>query len=179
MPPPAQPQDPQAECKRLVSDYVGAAQANDGPRAMAGYNALKSAGGCGVLDKVDHGPPASVPPGDGKLMARGARPLTQDVLDACKDGCADQIDQLKRDSGPGAQAAMFMNAVQVGLELGAAMANGMAAIAPRGGGGGGGGGGGARAPAGGSTDYSSIGNPKVKSTYGEGSPGMKCGPRGC
>ena len=56
---PPQPQPPpmSAQCQQLVSNYVGAAQANDGARALAGYNALKSAGGCNVLDKVDSGPP--------------------------------------------------------------------------------------------------------------------------
>jgi hypothetical protein len=39
-------------CQILVWTYVAAAQANDGPRAVAGYNALKQAGACSVLSQV-------------------------------------------------------------------------------------------------------------------------------
>src|SRR6185503_9025188 len=44
------PQQPamSAQCQQLVSNYVTAARANDGPGALAAYSALKRAGGCGV-----------------------------------------------------------------------------------------------------------------------------------
>jgi hypothetical protein len=160
--PPAQPQ-PQpmsAKCQQLVSNYVAAAQANDGPRALAGYNALKSAGGCNVLDKVDRAPPPAQPSGgDSRFIARGARPNTAAAIGACDrsaDGCAEAMRQLEQAASPAAQAAMIMNAVQVGLELGAAMASGLAATMPQGGGGGG-------------TNYNSIGNRPAARTYGQGS----------
>jgi hypothetical protein len=160
-PPPQQPPQPpqmSARCQQLVSNYVSAAQANDGPRALAGYNALKSAGGCNVLDKVDRAPPP-VAGGDSRFISRGARPNIEGTIGACDratDGCAEAMRQLEQAASPAAQAAMIMNAVQVGLELGAAMASGLAAMQPRGGGGGG-------------TNYNSIGNRPAARTYGQGS----------
>ncbi len=174
------PQPMSADCAQAVSNYVGAAQANDGPRAMAGYNALKAKGGCGVLGLVDRAPAPAASGGDDRLLSRGARPHTADAIGTCDqatDGCAEAMRQLERASSPAAQAAMIGNAIQVGLELGAAMANGLAATLPQGGGRVGSGG--SAGSVGGGTDYRSIGNAKVRSTYGEGSPGIKCGPRGC
>jgi hypothetical protein len=162
-PPPRPAPAPQmsAQCQKLVSTYVAAAQANDGPRALAGYNALKGAGGCGVLDKVDRAPPpAATAGGDSRFISRGERPNIAGTIGACDrstDGCAQAMRQLEQAASPAAQAAMIMNAVQVGLELGAAMASGLAATAPQGGGGSG-------------TNYNSIGNRPAARTYGQGAP---------
>lgn len=167
--PPAPPQQPQmsAQCQQLVSNYVGAAQANDGARALAGYNALKSAGGCGVLDKVDSGPPpTTAAAGDPRFPTRRATPLTDSYVQPCnanEAGCAQAMRQLEQATSPEAKSALVMHAISTGLQLGAAVANGLAAGMPQPGvavGGGGGGG----------TNMNSIGNRPVRSTYGQGAP---------
>ena len=99
-PPPAQPQPPQmsAQCQQLVSNYVGAAQANDGARALAGYDALKSAGGCDVLDKVDSRPPPTATAGDPRFPTRRATPLTDSYVQPCNADearCAQAMRQLE------------------------------------------------------------------------------------
>jgi len=162
LPPPPQPQM-SAQCQQLVSAYVAAAQANDGPRALAGYNALKSAGGCGVLAKVDRPMPQApaAPADDPRFVARGATPYSDQVVGGCDASpaeCQRRVQQLRAGVSPEAQAALFMNAVSIGLQLGATVAGGMAATVPQGGGGGGG------------TNMNSIGNRPVRHTYGQGAP---------
>jgi hypothetical protein len=163
--PPPQPQM-SAQCQQLVSNYVGAAQANDGARALAGYNALKSAGGCGVLDKVDSGPPApTAAAGDPRFPTRRATPLTDSYVQPCnanEAGCAQAMRQLEQAASPEAKSALLMHAISTGLQLGAAVANGLAAGMPQPGVAVGGGGGG--------TNMNSIGNRPVRSTYGQGAP---------
>jgi hypothetical protein len=162
------PQPPQmsAQCQQLVSNYVGAAQANDGARALAGYNALKSAGGCGVLDKVDSGPPpTAAAAGDPRFPTRRATPLTDSYVQPCnanEAGCAQAMRQLEQANSPEAKSALVMHAISTGLQLGAAVANGLAAGMPQPGVAVGGGGGG--------TNMNSIGNRPVRSTYGQGAP---------
>jgi hypothetical protein len=176
-PPQAQPQAPQqpqmsAQCQQLVSNYVSAAQANDGPRALAGYNALKNAGGCGVLAKVDRPMPQAAPAApadDPRFVARGATPLSDQVVGGCNASpaeCQRRVQQLRAGVSPEAQAAIFMNAVSIGLQLGATMANGLAATMPRGG-----------AVGGGGTNMNSIGNKPVQHTYGQGAPTQQPAPR--
>jgi hypothetical protein len=151
------------QCQQLVSNYVAAAQANDGPMALAGYNALKQAGGCGVLAKVDRAPPpqpqAAGP--DPRFATRGATPLSDATMKACDDSpevCAARVRQLKAGTSPEAVAALWANAIGIGLDLGAAMAGGLAAGVPAGGVGSGG------------SNMNSIGNKPVRSTYGQGAP---------
>ncbi|MGE5149451.1 MAG: hypothetical protein ACM3II_04950 [Rhodospirillaceae bacterium] len=156
-PPPSSQMSPQ--CQQLVSNYVSAAQANDGPRSLAGYNALKGAGGCGVLAKVDRPmpQPQAAPAEDPRFIARGATPLSDQVVGGCDASpaeCQRRVQQLRAGVSPEAQAALFMNAVSIGLQLGAAVANGMAAAMPQGGG----------------TNMNSIGNRPVQHTYGQGAP---------
>jgi len=166
--PPPPPQQPQmsAQCQQLVSTYVGAAQANDGARALAGYNALKSAGGCGVLDKVDSGPPpAAAVGGDPRFPTRRATPLTDSYVQPCnanEAGCAQAMRQLEQAASPEAKSALVMHAISTGLQLGAAVANGLAAGMPQPGVAVGGRGGG--------TNMNSIGNRPVRGTYGQGAP---------
>jgi len=149
------------QCQQLVSNYVAASKANDGPRALAGYNALKSAGGCGVLAKVDRPMPQAAPAApadDPRFVARGATPLSDQVVGGCNASpteCQQRVQQLRAGVSPEAQAAIFLNAVSIGLQLGATMANGLAATMPQGGGG---------------TNMNSIGNKPVQHTYGQGSP---------
>ena len=138
--PPPQQQAAGPDCQRLVSNYVGAAQANDGPRALAGYSALKAAGGCGVLNKVDKGAPVAQAPAApaAAFPTRGGTPNTDAYVQPCnadQAGCAQAMRQLERGTSPQAQAALVMHAISTGLELGAAIAGGMASVTPPQGGG--------------------------------------------
>lgn len=177
-PPKADPNAPQAssapppkaaasgmseKCQQLVSNYVAASQANDGPGAVAGYNALKQAGGCGVLAKVDKPmPAASAPPADDpRFAARGATSLSDQVVggcDASPDVCAARVQQLRAGVSPEAVSALWMHAINVGLELGGAMANAATIGAQR-----------APTVSGSNTNMNSIGNRPVRSTTGQGS----------
>jgi len=169
MPPPAAP-GMSAQCQALVRNYVAAAQANNGAKSVADYNALKRAGGCGVLDQVDRPPPAVAAGPDPRFVSRGATPLVDQAVTACdqsSDTCEAQIAQLKAGTSPEAAAALVSNAIGIGLQLGTMMGNAMMAGVPS-------------APAigagrtmgtGRTTDMSSIGNRPVRSTYGQGSPG--------
>lgn len=165
---PPKPQQPQmsAKCQKLISTYVAAAQANDGPAAMVGYNALKKEGGCGLLDKLDR---TAAAPAPGAFPSRRATPNIDGAIGTCDravDGCAEAMRQLEAATSPAAKAALLANAVQIGLQLGMMMAN-TAAIAAQSGGGGGGGGG---------TNYNSIGNRPAARTYGQGSPTYRPAP---
>ncbi|SEP19021.1 hypothetical protein SAMN02990966_04365 [Rhodospirillales bacterium URHD0017] len=168
--PPPQQQAPGPDCQRLVSNYVGAAQANDGQRALAGYNALKAAGGCGVLSKVDKGAPvaqAPAPPPPA-FPTRGATPNTDAYVQPCnadQAGCTQAMRQLERGTSPQAQAALVMHAISTGLELGAAMANGLSAAMPQGGGGGRG----QYNTPGNNTDMRSLAAPPIRGGVGQGS----------
>ena len=177
-PPPQQQAAPGPDCQKLVSNYVGAAQANDGQRALAGYNALKAAGGCGVLDKVGPVTAAAPAPGpDPRFQPRGARPGIDGTFGACSASpaeCQAIARQLEAERGPAAQAQMMSNAISVGLQLGGMLANGMMMAMPPNQGGGGVAAGGGR-----TTDMNSIGNRPARSTYGPGSPDVKCPPQGC
>lgn len=151
------------KCQQLVSDYVAASQANNGPKALAGYNALKQAGGCGVLARVDKPMPAAGAPSaeDPRFAARGTTSLSDQVIggcDAAPDVCAARVQQLRAGVSPEAVTALWTHAIGVGLELGGAMANAAAL--------------GARVPTAGgpNTNMNSIGNRPVRSTYGQGSP---------
>ncbi len=170
-PPPAPSAGPalSPQCQQLVSNYVAAARANDGPTALAGYNALKQAGGCGVLAKVDRAPPpqpqAAGP--DPRFATRGATPLSDATMKACDNSpevCAARVRQLKAGTSPEAVAALWANAIGIGLDLGAAMAGGLAAGMPAGTPGYAGGVGS------GGSNMNSIGNKPVRSTYGQGAP---------
>lgn len=163
--PPPKPTAPtmSPKCQQLVSDYVAASQANNGPKALAGYNALKQAGGCGVLARVDKPMPAAGAPSaeDPRFAARGTTSLSDQVIggcDAAPDVCAARVQQLRAGVSPEAVTALWTHAIGVGLELGGAMANAAAL--------------GARVPTAGgpNTNMNSIGNRPVRSTYGQGSP---------
>src|SRR5579862_7246915 len=154
------------KCRGLVQNLVTAAHANDGPGAKASYDALQQAGGCGVLDKVDHAPPATATGpsvDDPRFVSRGATPLSDQVVggcDAAPDECAERVRQLRAGVSPEAIAALYTNAINVGLELGNLMGNAMLSGMPTTG----------AALRGGGTNMNSIGNKPVRSTYGQGSP---------
>ncbi|MFI5030394.1 MAG: hypothetical protein ACHQPH_06800 [Reyranellales bacterium] len=157
-PPPPSSSQMSPQCQQLVSNYIGAAQANDGARSLASYNALKGAGGCGVLDKVDRPMPRTQAPvaEDPRFVARGATPLSDQVVGGCDASpaeCQRRIQQLRAGVSPEAQMALFNNAIGIGLQLATIMANGAALAAPHGG-----------------TNMNSIGNRPVQHTYGQGAP---------
>ena len=169
-PPPQQQAAPGLDCQRLVSNYVGAAQANDGQRALAGYNALKAAGGCGVLNKVDKGAPVAQAPAAPAVALpppRRGTPNTDAYVQPCnadQAGCAQAMRQLEQGTSPQAQSAMVMHAISTGLQLGAAIAGGMASVAPPQGGGRGQ----YNAP-GNNTDMRSLAAPPIRGGVGQGS----------
>ena len=153
------------QCQQLVSGYVAAAQAGDGPKSVAAYNALKQAGGCGVLDKV---PPLQQPApaaGDDRFMARGATPHLDASAGACDRNpaaCASAVDQLRQGTSPQAVAALYSNAISIGLQVGAIAGQGILMMQQptvQSGGSGGGG-----------SNMNSIGPGPVRGTYGQGAP---------
>jgi hypothetical protein len=169
--PPAQQQAaPGPDCQRLVSNYVGAAQANDGQRALAGYNALKAAGGCGVLNKVDKGAPVAQAPAASAVALpppRRGTPNTDAYVQPCnadQAGCTQAMRQLEQGTSPQAQSAMVMHAISTGLQLGAAIAGGMASVAPPQGGGRG-----QYNTPGNNTDMRSLAAPPIRGGVGQGS----------
>jgi len=147
-----------ARCQALVKDYIAAAQANDGQKSLAGYDALKQEGGCGVLDKV--GPLEAAPAGqDPRFVSRGATPMLDQVVAPCDQSpaeCAARVAQLKAGTSPQAEAAMINNAISIGLQVGALMGGAVMM--------------GVHAPAGGGTNYRSLAPRPVRGTYGQGSP---------
>jgi hypothetical protein len=170
-PPPSQQAQMSPQCMQLVQNYVQAAQANDGSRALAGYNSLKAAGGCGVLEKVDRPMPQEAAPaqGDARFVRRGETPLSDSTVGACDLSpaeCAARVQQLRQNISPQAQAAVISNAIGIGLQLGTMMGNAMALGVQAGNVGGSVGGG----AGGGGTNMNSIGPGPVRSTYGQGGP---------
>lgn len=130
------------QCRKLVGDLVQASQANDGQNAVVAYAALKKAGGCGILDKIEAArrPPAGSDP---RFIRRGDTPMLDQTVVVCDQNperCAEYVDQLRRGTSPEAVAAMYANAIGVGLQIGMTIGAGVLAAIPPGGGGGGGGG---------------------------------------
>ena len=117
-----QPVDPEAEkalaamspeCRATLQRYIAAAEANDGPGATAQYAAMKQAGGCGVLPKPDP-----------RFISRGNTPMLDQTFGACDQQpelCAQIADQLKAGTSPEAIAALYSNAIGIGLQLGSMM----------------------------------------------------------
>jgi hypothetical protein len=170
-PPPPQQAQMSPQCMQLVQNYVQAAQANDGSRALAGYNSLKAAGGCGVLDKVDRPMPQEAPSsqGDARFVDRGNTPLSDSTVGACDLSpaeCAARVQQLGQSISAQAKAAVMSNAIGIGLQLGTMMGSAMTLGVQAGSVGGSVGGG----TGGGGTNMNSIGPGPVRSTYGQGAP---------
>jgi hypothetical protein len=133
-----QPVDPEAEkalakmspeCRETLQRYISAAEANDGPGATAQYAAMKQQGGCGVLPKPDP-----------RFISRSSTPGLDQTFGACDkqpELCAQIADQLKAGTSPEAIAALYSNAIGIGLELGSMMGgailNAQAARMPTGG----------------------------------------------
>jgi hypothetical protein len=122
-------------CQQLVTSYVAAARAKDGPRALAGYQALKAAGGCGVLQKVDRPQPRVRAPSasDSRFISRGATPNTDQVVGSCDASpaeCAARVRQLQAGTSPEAKAALYSHAFSVGWQLGTMIGTGVLMAVP-------------------------------------------------
>jgi hypothetical protein len=142
----------------LLRSYVSAAQAGNGPASAAAYDALKQAGGCGVLGSAPLQPAAAA--SDPRFVPRGDRPMLDRSAAACAQQpavCAQVVNQLRAGTSPEAAAALYSNAISVGLSLGTAMSSAMLP-APS-----------IRAP-GQTTDLRSLAPPPIRTTYGEGRP---------
>jgi hypothetical protein len=147
--------DMSPKCQTLVKGYIAAAQAQDGPRSVAYHNALKQAGGCGVLSKVE--PQQAGSGGDPRFVARASTPLLDGTVGACDqlpDECAERVRQLAAGTSPEAVAAMYSNAIGIGLSLGSMMGSAVMS----------------GVPSGPNTDMRSLAPGPVRGTYGQGSP---------
>ncbi len=116
------------QCQALVQNYVAAARANDGPGAAAGLNALMQAGGCGVLT------PAAPAGQDPRFQSRGDTPMLDQTVVPCDqqpENCAAVVSQLQAGTSPAAVAAMYSNAIGIGLQVGAMMGQGVLAARPQ------------------------------------------------
>ena len=110
------------ECGDIAKTYVAAAQASNGPAAAAALEALQKAGGCGLLSHVTQQAPP--PEFDSRFVARGATPMLDQTVAACDqqpEACATVVDQLRTGTSSQAVAALYSNAIQIGLEIGVMM----------------------------------------------------------
>ncbi len=147
-------------CQQLVSNYVAAARAKNGPAALAGYQALKAAGSCGVLQKVDRPQPRVRAPAtaDPRFVSRGATPNTDRVVGACDASpaeCAARVRQLQAGTSDAAKAALYAHAFSVGWQLGTLVGTGVLMAVPP------------TAPA---PRMNTVGPGGVRNTYGQGAP---------
>ena len=151
-------------CRGLVQTLVTAAKANDGPGAKASYDSLQQAGGCGVVQASGNSSPA--PQADPRFVSRGDTPMIDQTFGACDqqpERCREIADQLKAGTSPAAVAALYANAIGVGLQLGATMAQGVAAAQQLN----------ARVPSvpsGSSTNFNSLAGPIIRNGVGQGAP---------
>lgn len=147
-------------CQQLVSNYVAAARAKNGPAALAGYQALKAAGGCGVLHKVDRPQPRvrAPAPSDSRFISRGATPNTDQVVGACDASpaeCAARVRQLQAGTSDAAKAALYAHAFSVGWQLGTMIGSGVLMAVP---------------PSTPAPRMNTVGPGGVRNTYGQGAP---------
>jgi hypothetical protein len=154
------------KCQGLVQNLVKAANANDGPGAKAGYDALQQAGGCGVVSAAPSSPTTPAP--DPRFATRGDTPMIDQTFVACDqqpERCNQVVNQLREGTSPAAIAALYANAIGIGLQLGAEMAQGMAAMqqpqVPQVN---------VRVPSGRQTDMRSLAAPPIRGGVGQGAP---------
>jgi hypothetical protein len=116
------------DCPDLIQNYVNAAQAENGPRSASAFEQLNRAGGCGVLDKAEQklklqGTGAG---GDPRFVSRGDTANIDDTFGACDKlpaQCDRLANQLKAGTSSAAIAALYSNAISIGLEIGGMMGN--------------------------------------------------------
>lgn len=156
----------QLECKARISAYIDAAQAQDGPAAQQAYEALREKGGCGVLAQAElqaKQQADSAAASDPRFVKRGDTPMLNQTAALCDREaavCEQVVNQLRAGTSREATAALYANAISIGLQVGAmlgtAVLNAQAASMTTAGGGG--------------TNMNSIGNRRIHSTYGSGGP---------
>lgn len=120
--------DEKANCKAIIADYIAKAKQQDGPGARADYEKLRNAGGCDVLQKAEAElqAQAGAGAGDPRFATRGDTTMIDQVAVPCDQNpaaCAAAIDQARAGASPAAIAAIYANAIGVGLELGGMMGN--------------------------------------------------------
>jgi hypothetical protein len=121
--------DRTASCKAIIADYVKKAEAQDGPGARADYEKLRSFGGCGVLEKAEaelQAQAAASPGADPRFATRGDTTMIDQVAVPCDQNpaaCAQAIDEARAGASSAAIAAIYANAIGIGLELGGMMGN--------------------------------------------------------
>jgi hypothetical protein len=150
-------------CQAIIQNYVSAARANDGPNLSAGLIALKQAGGCGVLKD------AAAADADPRFLSRGDTPMLDQTALACDQHpqeCAQIAAQLKAGTSSGAIAAMYSNAIGIGLEVGLAMGQGVLAAQQAS----------IPTPRHVQSNMNSLAAPRVRNTYGQGSPSRAAPP---
>lgn len=117
-------------CPDLIQNYVNAAQAENGPRAEVAYQELRHAGGCGVLDQAEQQLKAqgAGAGGDPRFATRGDTQMIDQIFGACDQSpqaCDAAIAQARAGASPAAIAAIYANAIGIGLQLGGMMGNAM------------------------------------------------------
>jgi hypothetical protein len=114
------------ECRDLALNYAAAAQANNGEASQAAFESIQKAGGCGLLSHVQaQAAPAASDP---RFVSRGATPMLDQTVVPCDQqpgACAALVNQLRAGTSPEALAAMYSNAISIGLQIGAAMGQAM------------------------------------------------------
>ncbi len=111
------------ECQTLLRNYVAAAMAKNGPDAKSGLDALMQAGGCGVLRQT-----ASTGR-DPRFQSRKDTPMLDQTVTPCDQQpaqCAETVRRLQEGTSTAAVAAMYSNAIGIGLQVGAMMGQGIA-----------------------------------------------------
>jgi hypothetical protein len=166
-----------AKCQSLIGNYITAAQAQDGPAAQAAYESLSAVGGCGVLAQAEAQAKAQAPAQDAsadpRFVARGDTPLLDQIVAQCDRqaaACAEVVRQLRAGTSSAAVAALYANAISIGLQVGAIAGQGVLSASHAGA---------VRAPSSNtSSNMNSIGNRPVSSTYGQGGPLRPAPPSG-
>lgn len=115
-------------CSDLIQNYINAAQAENGPRAAEAFDELNKAGGCGVLDKAEQQLKAQSAGagGDPRFQSRGDTPMIDQVAVPCDQNpqaCNAAVNQARAGTSPAAVAALYTNAIGIGLEIGGMMGN--------------------------------------------------------
>jgi hypothetical protein len=110
------------ECRDLALNYVAAADAKNGPASQAALERIQNAGGCGLLSHLQA--QATPPASDPRFVSRGATPMLDQTVAPCDQqpgACAALVNQLRAGTSPEALAALYNNAIGIGLQIGAAM----------------------------------------------------------
>jgi hypothetical protein len=107
-----------------------AAQAQNGPRSEVAYQELRHAGGCGVLDQAEQQLKAqgAGAGGDPRFVTRGDTSMIDQIFGPCDQSpqaCDAAIAQARAGASPEAIAAIYANAIGIGLEIGGMMGNAM------------------------------------------------------